>query len=87
MDQFRTFPHCGDTLRGAGAIAEYLFGSRSDRRRVYYFVEKGAIPVFRVGVILCARKSTLQGWVEAQERRSCAEWAQPDSVQNVSEVP
>ena len=40
MDQCRTFPHYADTLCGAGAIAEYLFGSRSDRRRVYYFVEK-----------------------------------------------
>ena len=57
-----------DILRGAGAIAPFLFGSERDRRRVYYLVETDQLPSFRIGKgSLCARRSTLMDWIKAQE--------------------
>ena len=61
----------GDILQGAAQIARFLFGSESDRRRVYFLVESGALPHFRLGGTICARKSTLVDWIENQEARSC----------------
>jgi len=60
-----------DILQGAAQIARFLFGSESDRRRVYFLVESGALPHFRLGGTICARKSTLIDWIENQEARSC----------------
>jgi hypothetical protein len=59
-----------DVLRGALAIATYLFGSDEPeaRRRVYHLAENRALPFFRLGSIICARKSILSDWVAAQER-------------------
>lgn len=48
-----------DLLIGAEAIAEYLFGDPKFRRRVYHLVRKGALPTFKYGDTLCARRSTL----------------------------
>ena len=59
-----------DLLRGADQIAEFLFGDRGERRKVYHLVEKSRLPVFRLGSVLCARKSTLTTWIEDQERRA-----------------
>jgi hypothetical protein len=56
-----------DLLRGAGAIAEFLFGSREFRRKVYHLAEYTRIPVFRLGSVLCARKSVLLTWIAGQE--------------------
>lgn len=58
-----------DVLKGAGAIAEFLFGSRSRRREVYYLAEKSCLPVFKLGAMICARRSTLETWIVAQERQ------------------
>ncbi len=60
-----------DLLRGADAIAAFLFGSErpSGRRKVYYLAETSRLPVFRLGSLLCARKSVLLGFVAAQEER------------------
>ncbi len=59
-----------DLLRGADEIAEFVFGSTKFRRRVYYYATdaKLRLPVFRIGSIICARKSKLLGWIEQQER-------------------
>lgn len=57
-----------DVLRGADLIAEFLFGRKSDRRTVYAMIEKGQIPVFRAGSMICARKSALRAHIQAQER-------------------
>jgi hypothetical protein len=59
-----------DLLRGAGAIAEFLFGDRSQRRKVYYLTGEATVrmPYFRLGAIICARKSTLLRWIEERER-------------------
>lgn len=60
----------GDLLRGADTIAEYLFGSRADRRKVYHLAETSRLPVFRLGSVLCARRSVLLAWIAAQEARA-----------------
>lgn len=59
-----------DILRGADQIAEFIFGSSKDRRKVYHLAEKSKLPVFRLGSLLCARRSVLTGWIAAQEARS-----------------
>jgi len=62
-----------DLLRGADAIAEFMFGSASERRKVYYLANTGkrnSLPVFRMGSVLCARKSSLIQWIETQEGTS-----------------
>jgi hypothetical protein len=61
-----------DLLRGADRIAEFLFGDPAERRKVYHLSEKSRVPVFRLGSVLCARKSTLKAWIEEQERRAVA---------------
>jgi len=58
-----------DMLRGADQIAEYLFGSADDRRKVYHLAETSRLPIFRLGSVLCARRSVLMEWITAQERR------------------
>lgn len=61
-----------DLLEGAEAIAAYLFGDKKKRRTVYNLVEKSALPTFRLGAILCARKSTLSKFIADQERETLA---------------
>lgn len=58
-----------DLLRGADEIARFVFGSVEHRRKVYYLTNgaKVRLPVFRMGAVLCARKSTLLEWIAAQE--------------------
>ncbi|KXF78549.1 hypothetical protein ATN84_01790 [Paramesorhizobium deserti] len=56
-----------DILQGAAAIAAYTgFKPRS----VYHLAATGAIPTFKVGDIICARKSTLIDWISMQEGRA-----------------
>jgi hypothetical protein len=64
-------PLADDILRGADQIAEFLFGSREYRRKVYYLAECTRLPVFRLGSVLCARRSVLLNWIAEQEKR-CA---------------
>jgi hypothetical protein len=56
-----------DILRGADEIAQFLFGTKKYRRRVYNLVERNELPIFRIGASMCARKSVLLQWIEAQE--------------------
>jgi hypothetical protein len=58
-----------DILRGADEIAAFIFGGRGSRRKVYYLAECSRLPVFRLGSVLCARKSVLLQWISGQERR------------------
>jgi len=64
-------PHelAGDLLRGADEIAEFIFGTRESRRKIYYLAECCRLPVFRLGSILCARRSVLLNWIAGQESR------------------
>ena len=63
-----------DLLVGAGTIAVFLYGDAEDpkkkRRKVYGLAESKALPFFYMGREICARKSTLQAWVAAQEAGS-----------------
>ena len=65
-----------DLLRGADQIAEFLFGDSTRRRRVYHLAEQSKLPVFRLGVMVCARKSSLLSWISAQEERGMGEVAE-----------
>lgn len=58
-----------DLLHGAEAIAVFVFGDIRHRRKVYYYASdaKVRMPVFRIGNVICARKSTLRNWIAAQE--------------------
>jgi len=58
-----------DMLRGADAVAEFLYGSKNYRRKVYHLAGTSNLPIFKLGSMICARKSVLLAWVEAQERR------------------
>jgi hypothetical protein len=60
-----------DILQGAAAIAVYLFGAADERRRVYYLIETGQLPHFRIGKArVCARRSTLASWITTQESQT-----------------
>ena len=58
-----------DLLRGADEIAEFIFGARGSRRKIYYLAETSHLPVFRLGAVLCARRSVLLRWIAGQESR------------------
>jgi hypothetical protein len=58
-----------DLLRGADAIADFIYGDPRERRKVYHLAEKSRLPLFRLGTQLCARKSKLLHWIEEQEGR------------------
>ena len=54
-----------DMLYGTRAIADHL-GIRP--RQALHMVETGRLPHFRVGKIICARRSTLMAWLAKVER-------------------
>jgi hypothetical protein len=58
-----------DLLVGAAAIAEFLFGSADQRRKVYWWIARGDLPVFKFGSTVCARKSTLMRDMTQREAR------------------
>ncbi len=62
-------PLADDLLRGAEAIAVFVFGHAKHRRKVYYYASdaKVRLPVFRIGNVICARKSRLMEWIKFQE--------------------
>lgn len=56
-----------DLLRGADEIALFLFGAGDARRKVYHLVATSRLPHFKLGSMICARRSVLLRWIEAQE--------------------
>jgi hypothetical protein len=62
-----------DLLRGAEEIAWFLFADRKLRRKVYHLVATSNVPVFKLGSMICARKSVLLKWIEDQEERHAGE--------------
>jgi hypothetical protein len=60
-------PLAGDILYGADGIAEFLYGDRKLRRKVYNLVETERLPHFRLGAVICARRSVLLDWIKSQE--------------------
>jgi hypothetical protein len=71
-------PLAGDMLEGAEEIGEFLFGDdpeptarRHRLRRVYRLTSEvrpaDQLPVFRIGSLLFARRSTLMRWITERE--------------------
>lgn len=58
-----------DILCGAAAIAEFLFGSKSLRRKVYHLANSSRLPTFKLGARICARRTVLQEYIKDQEDR------------------
>ena len=58
-----------DLLRGAAAIAEFLYGDRELRRKVYHLAATSRLPVFKLGAMLCARRTTILEWIRRQEEK------------------
>jgi hypothetical protein len=58
----------GDILYGADGIAEFLYGDGKLRRKVYNLVATERLPHFRLGAVICARKSVLLSWIAKQEQ-------------------
>jgi predicted kinase len=59
-----------DLLRGASEIADFIFGDPNQRRKIYHLAETSRLPVFRLGSVLCARRSILIEWITSQEHRN-----------------
>ena len=72
-----------DLLRGGEAIKEFIFGAGGKRSEVYYYTsgnraaEENRIPTFKIGKVVCARKSSILKWVEDQERASLTRRRKP----------
>ena len=57
-----------DLLIGAAAIADFIYGENSGKRRkVYGLAENKALPIFHIGRELCARRSELKARLVASE--------------------
>jgi hypothetical protein len=54
-----------DLLEGASEIAEFMFGDRTKRRKIYHLLDR--LPVFHLGNTICARKSSLLAFIKEQE--------------------
>lgn len=55
-----------DLMRGADELRVFIFGdaederqAESDRRSVYHLAAKGELGLFKLGGVLCGRKSTI----------------------------
>lgn len=70
-------PLADDLLRGAEAIADFLYGDSGQRRKVYHLAETSRLPIFRLGSVLCARRTVLLHWINQQEQRG---YPQPRSA-------
>jgi hypothetical protein len=62
-----------DLLRGAVEIAQYLYGDPGRRRKVYHLAATSNLPIFKLGSMICARKSVLLEWIKNQEERRAGE--------------
>jgi hypothetical protein len=62
-----------DILRGADEIAEFYYGRREDRWKIYRAHKLKRLPLFRDGAVLCARKSTLREHVRQREALAVVE--------------
>jgi hypothetical protein len=58
-----------DLLRGAEEIAQFLYGDPRQRRKVYHLVGTSRFPAFKLGSMICARKSVVIRWIEDKENR------------------
>ena len=68
-------PFADDLLRGASAISEFVFGDAGQRRKIFHLASSSQLPTFKMGSMICARKSVLLDWVRKQELRRSGEAA------------
>ncbi|WP_439373167.1 DNA-binding protein [Bradyrhizobium sp. DASA03120] len=61
-----------DLLEGAEEIARFMFGSPGKRRRVYHLAAHSDLPLFRLGEVICGRRSTLLAWIAEREQAAAA---------------
>ena len=66
-----------DVLRGADEIAQFLFGDGNLRRKVYHLAATSNLPIFKLGSMICVRKSVVLRWVETQELRHANDNREP----------
>ena len=57
-----------DVLRGAAAIAEFLYGNARERQKVYR--NAAGYSYWREGAVICARRSTLLAEIAEREAAS-----------------
>ena len=58
-----------DALRGASAISAFLYGTPKMRRKVYHLAATSKLPFFKIGSLICARKSELLAHFKDQTKR------------------
>jgi len=58
-----------DVLRGAEATADFLYGGATQWRKVYHLAGTSRLPIFRLGSVLCARRTVLMHWINEPEPR------------------
>ncbi|TDR89125.1 DNA-binding protein [Enterovirga rhinocerotis] len=70
-------PLADDLMRGADAIRRFMFGeakdeqqAASDRRTVYHLLTKGELGLFKIGGVVCGRKSTMLAKIAEAEGRA-----------------
>jgi len=80
-----------DLIEGADELAEFLFGDRRERRKVYRWASEvdpeHRLPTFRRGAILCGRKSTIftpHNRAGAPQRRRCRALKPPALTNSLS---
>lgn len=74
-------PLADDILRGAVAIAEFLFGESTEKLRYQVYHIAGSkvspdrrLPTFKLGeAVICARKSTILAWIARQEAEAVSD--------------
>jgi hypothetical protein len=67
-----------DIIRRAGPIGRFItpdseaqmLSDKQLARKVYHLAATSNLPVFKIGSIICARKSVLLKWIEDQEKRN-----------------
>jgi hypothetical protein len=59
-----------DLLEGAEAISAFLYGTPQRAQKIYHMSRTSRLPTFKLGGILCARKSIILEWISEQEHRS-----------------
>lgn len=68
-------PLADDLMRGAATVAVFMFGETDDpkqaeanQRKIYHLSDTTDFPTFKLGGVLCGRKSTILAWIDQQER-------------------
>jgi len=64
----------GDLLYGARPIAEHL---GITERQARYLIDQGTLPAWKEGKMICARRSSLNAWMDQREAAAALTRAAP----------